>query len=134
VCTYQGLILAGVEGSLRYREGVYQYTQSQMWQHVFSLVPALLYNHVTQGRYMDVFVSHAPPAGIHDQADLPHQGIKAFHWLIDVFKPRYFFHGHVHIYKPYEAVSTDYNGTRVVNTYGFRETDIEIQPSFLRSN
>ena len=92
---HNGLILAGVEGSLRYRFGRFQYTQSEMWAHVLSLVPMFLLNRLIYGRAVDVIITHSPPAGIHDQSDLPHQGIKAFRWLIDVFQPRYFFHGHV---------------------------------------
>jgi Icc-related predicted phosphoesterase len=122
---YNGLILAGVEGSLRYRPGEFQYTQSEMWWHVFRLVPAFLRNRFLHGRYLDLFVSHAPPAGIHDRPDLPHQGIKAFRWLIDVFQPHYFFHGHIHIHRPDTHIETVQGKTHVINTYGFRETIIK---------
>jgi hypothetical protein len=54
------LILAGIEGSLRYNRGRYQYTQRQMWQMVFGLVPQLLFNKVRYGRYLDV-LSPMPP-------------------------------------------------------------------------
>jgi len=121
VC-YSGLLIAGVEGSLRYRPGPYQYTQSEMWQHVFSLVPTLIRNKLTWGRYLDVFVSHAPPRGIHDREDLTHQGIDAFHWLLRVFQPAYHFHGHIHIYRPDAVLETRFGNTQVINTYGHRET------------
>jgi Icc-related predicted phosphoesterase len=123
---HNGLILAGVEGSLRYRFGRFQYTQSEMWAHVLSLVPMFLLNRLIYGRAVDVIITHSPPAGIHDQSDLPHQGIKAFRWLIDVFQPRYFFHGHVHILRPDTVYETIVGTTHVINTYGFRETMIEI--------
>jgi len=77
-CSYKGLLLAGVEGSLRYRPGPYQYTQAEMWWHVYRLVPGLLRNRLVNGRYLDVLVTHAPPTGVHDGDDLPHRGIKAF--------------------------------------------------------
>ncbi len=73
-CAYNGLLLAGVEGSLRYRPGMFQYSQSDMWLNVLKLAPALLANRLAHGRYLDVFVSHAPPAGIHAETDLPHRG------------------------------------------------------------
>jgi len=119
------LILAGVEGSLRYRPGPYQYSQSEMMEHILAITPALLMNRLTYGRYLDVFVSHSPPAGIHDDTDLPHRGIRAFRWLIKVFKPRYHLHGHMHVYRSDIEMETLVGQTRVVNTYGYRVTNIE---------
>lgn len=121
---YKGLILAGVEGSLRYRNGLYQYSQGEMLGHVLSLAPALLLNRMLYGRYLDIFVTHAPPIGIHDADDLPHQGIKAFRWFLQVFKPAYHFHGHIHIYRPDTVTETLYRKTRVINTFRFKETDL----------
>lgn len=105
-----------------YNHGPYQYTQGEMWSNVFSLVPALLKNRVRYGRYLDVFVSHAPPQGVHDLDDLPHQGIKAFRWLISTFKPAIYLHGHIHIYRSDTEVVTRVGNTTVINSYGFRET------------
>jgi Icc-related predicted phosphoesterase len=122
---FQGLLLAGVEGSLRYRPGPYQYSQEEMWLHVFILVPRLLRNRVTYGRYLDVFVTHAPARGIHDMPDRPHQGIDAFRWLVQVFKPAYHFHGHIHVYRPDTITQTVMDGTTVINTYSYRTTVLE---------
>lgn len=121
----EGLLLAGVEGCLRYRRGPFQYTQSEMWGHVLGLVPMLLFNRLIHGRYLDVFVTHAPPWGIHDQSDLPHQGITAFRWLLKVFKPTYHFHGHIHIYRPDTDKETLFKQTRVINSFGYVETELE---------
>ena len=126
-----GIILAGIEGSLKYRNAPYQYSQLEMWGHVISLVPTLIRNQAIYGRYLDVFVSHAPPWGIHDQPDLPHQGIKAFRWLIEVFKPAYHFHGHIHLYRQDAVKVTRFLNTEVVNAYGFIEASVEpIQNGF----
>ena len=92
-----GMLLAGIEGSIRYNNGPHQYSQSEMWRMAFGLVPGLLINRMRFGRYLDILVTHAPPYKIHDASDLPHVGIKAFRWLIDVFKPLYHLHGHIHI-------------------------------------
>ena len=70
-----------------------------MWAFAISMVPALLVNKIRYGRYLDIFISHAPPWKIHDMEDLAHHGIKAFNWLIQVFKPLYHFHGHIHVYR-----------------------------------
>jgi hypothetical protein len=126
VINRHGLILAGIEGSLRYKKGPFQYSQSEMWMYVMLLVPRLLKNKAVYGRYLDVFISHAPPWGIHDKQDLPHQGIKAFRWLLEKFRPRYHFHGHIHIYRQYEQTVTKFKSTEVINTYGFAETDIDL--------
>lgn len=121
----EGILLAGIEGSLKYRDAPFQYSQPEMWRHVLYLIPALLRNHAIYGRYLDVFVSHAPPWGIHDQPDLPHQGIQAFRWLLKVFKPSYHFHGHIHIYRQDAVKVTRFHHTNVINAYGFIESSLE---------
>lgn len=128
IVNYEGLLLAGVEGSLRYRPGMFQYSQEEMWWHVWSLVPGLLLNKLRFGRFLDVFVSHAPPVGIHDEDDLPHQGIKAFRWLVNVFQPAFYFHGHVHLYRPDDPRMTRLGKTSIINSFYFYETVIELNP------
>ena len=126
VIDHNGLLLAGVEGSLRYRVGKFQYSQAEMWEHVFRLVPGMLRNHILHGRYLDIFVTHAPSAGIHDKQDLPHRGIKAFRWFTNVFQPSYHVHGHIHVYRPDEITRTFFGQTLVLNTFGFREFEIDV--------
>jgi Icc-related predicted phosphoesterase len=118
IIRYRSLLFAGVEGSVRYRPGRYQYTQSEMWEHVFCLVPGFIVNKLKYGRYLDIFITHAPPWGIHDQTDLPHQGIKAFLWLLKVFKPEYHFHGHIHVYRPDTVTRTFFGDSWVINAFG----------------
>jgi Icc-related predicted phosphoesterase len=124
VCGPGGILLAGVEGSIQYNLGLYQYSQSEMWWNVWSLVPSLLLNKLRFGRYLDIFVSHAPPWKIHDLDDQPHKGIKAFRWLIKVFKPTYHLHGHIHVYRRDTVTETLFGSTRVINSYGYRELEI----------
>ena len=123
---HQGLLMAGVEGSVRYREGLFQYTQAEMWLNVFRLVPALLSNRLLYGRYLDVFVTHASPWSIHDQEDLPHHGVKAFLWLLKVFRPAYHLHGHIHVYHPGTVTQTWYQRTQVINVFSHRVLDIPV--------
>jgi Icc-related predicted phosphoesterase len=125
VINSRDLLIAGVEGSLRYREGPFQYSQFQMWKHVIVLIPGLIKNKVLYGRYLDIFVTHAPPIGIHDQEDLTHRGIKAFRWLIKVFKPAIHLHGHIHVILPGTVTVTQVDQTTVINGYGFREIDLD---------
>ena len=123
-----GLLLAGVEGCLRYNLGNFQYTQSEMWAFVYKLVPKLFLNKLRYGRFLDIFLSHAPPWKIHDQEDLPHQGIKAFRWLIKVFQPAYHLHGHIHVYRNDAVTNTRYINTDVINCYGYKELSFDIRP------
>ena len=124
VVDYKGLLMAGVEGSLRYSGGPYQYTQEEMWLHVLHLFPGLLKNRMLKGRYLDIFVTHAPPSGIHSETDLPHQGIHAFRWLLKVFKPAYLLHGHIHIYNPETIRKTYFDQTLVINVFRFYELTV----------
>jgi len=115
------LIIAGIQGCLRYNTGPYQYTQGQMWSLVFSLVPHLMLNKLLRGRYLDIFVSHAPPWQLQDREDRPHQGIKAFRWLDKVFQPALHLHGHIHMYDQISPVQTMFDNTRIMNAFGYRE-------------
>ena len=128
-----GLILAGIEGSVRYNFGDHQYTQAEMWGLAYWIAIQLMANKIRYGRYLDILVTHAPPWKIHDMDDLPHHGIKAFNWLIKVFKPIYHLHGHVHVYRSDTIIETHMGGTRVVNTYGYRELIISKQELAARS-
>jgi len=119
------LILAGVQGSLQYNNGVNQYSQAEMWWLVRGLVPRLFMNRIFWGRYLDIFVTHAPPWKINDRDDLPHQGIKAFVWFDRRFQPRYHLHGHVHLYRQ-DAIRVVHVGrTQVINTCGFQLIEID---------
>ncbi len=126
VLNERGLLLAGIEGSLRYRYGPYQYSQWEMWALALSLVPRLLLNRLRYGRFLDIFVTHASPWGIHDMPDLTHQGIRAFRWFLRAFQPAYHFHGHIHIYRPDTVTETLFGKTRVINTFGYRSTLIDV--------
>ncbi len=119
-----GLLMAGIEGSIRYNFGGHQYTQPEMWLMAFLLAPRLLANKLRFGRYLDILVTHAPPWKIHDKEDLPHQGARAFNWLIRTFKPMYHLHGHIHIYRNDTITQTQVGDTRVINTFGYRELTI----------
>ncbi|MEW6650429.1 MAG: metallophosphoesterase, partial [Chloroflexota bacterium] len=123
--------LAGIEGSLRYNYGAHQYSQAEMWLMAFGLIPGLFYNRIRHGRFLDIFVTHAPPWGIHDMDDLPHRGIKAFRWLLKVFSPAYHLHGHIHVYRNNTKTETRFYNTTVVNCFGYRELALKRNsPSF----
>jgi len=121
-----GFILAGIEGCIRYNRGHFQYTQVEMWGHLLHLMPGLLLNRLLYGRYLDILITHAAPWGIHDKPDWTHQGVRAFNFLLRLFKPKYHFHGHNHIYETDKIVETQVGDTLVINTYGYRQMDLTI--------
>ncbi len=121
VVRYGNLLLAGLEGSRRYnRRPRYQYTEGEMVWKCLKLVPALLWNKVWYGRYLDVLITHAPPWRIHDGNDLAHQGFHCFRWFMKLFKPKYLIHGHKHVYRHDEITTTKFFETTVINTYPYR--------------
>jgi uncharacterized protein len=73
-----GLLVAGVEGSARYRPGPHQYSELGMHRHVLALVPQLLLRRWRRGRAADVLLTHAPPEGPHAGSDYAHRGVGAF--------------------------------------------------------
>lgn len=123
-----GVLIAGIEGSLRYNKGPHQFTQLEMWNMVLRFVPRFLINKLRYGRYLDIFITHAPPWKIHDDTDLPHQGIKAYRWLNKVFEPTYHLHGHTHVYRNDVQVVTKFHKTMIINVYGYREIHFDMSP------
>ena len=125
VVAHRGLILAGLQGSMRYKaHGEYMYSESEMRMAVAQMVPRLLWNRQRLGRALDILVTHSPPYGIHDRPDLPHTGFKVFLSFLRMFKPRYLLHGHVHVYRQDEVVSSCYEETTVLNVYPYKVIDI----------
>ncbi|NLG09399.1 MAG: phosphohydrolase [Deinococcales bacterium] len=115
-----GLLVAGVEGSLRYRPGPHQYTQAQYRAMTRGLYPRLLWNRWRRGRAVDVLLTHAPPVGPNAGDDRVHGGVEAFNEFHRLWRPRLHVHGHVHLSGANarrEYVTPE--GVRVVNAYDF---------------
>lgn len=121
------LLFAGLGGSMWYNGGENQFTQRQMTWNILKLVPALLVNKVRYGRYLDIFLTHAPPFGINDRQDLCHTGFKSFLWFMRKFKPRYLIHGHVHLYSRNERRISCYCSTLIVNAYDHHVIYLDIK-------
>jgi Icc-related predicted phosphoesterase len=121
----KGLILAGLQGSMRYKaHSDYMYSESEMRMAVAQMVPRLLWNRQRLGRALDVLVTHSPPFGIHDRRDLPHTGFKVFLSFLRLFRPRYHLHGHVHVYRQDETVRTQFEDTTVINVYPYQVLEV----------
>jgi len=123
VVDVNGVRIAGLGGSLRYKEGPNQYTQAQMLRRAVSLELWISLKRVRRGRKLDILVTHAPPFGVAEAKDETHQGFKAFNRLIKKFHPLLLVHGHVH---PYGRTLPELRleGTRIVNAVPSRTIEI----------
>ena len=113
----QTLLLAGVSGSIRYNNGQCQYTDRQMFMSLLKMVPSLIKNKIRYGRYLDIFLTHAPPLGIHDKKDPCHTGFKCYLWFLKTFKPKYMIHGHIHLYDYHDERVTLFESTTIINAF-----------------
>ena len=113
-----GVIIAGLGGCMRYNKEKNQYTEFQMRLEILKIMPALVFNKIFRGRYLDILLTHAAPRGIHDREDRCHMGFENFLWFMRKFKPKYLVHGHIHLYDMSEPRSTKYNSTTVINACG----------------
>ena len=65
-------------------------------------------------------VTHAPALGVGDDEDPAHKGFETLLELIELYKPKYLLHGHVHLrYNAYTGKKpqreNEYMGTKVIN-------------------
>jgi hypothetical protein len=115
-----GVMILGVEGSARYREGDQQYTEGQYDRMLARLAPRLWLSQQRRGRAVDVLLTHAPPLGPNAGADFPHRGVPAFNKFHRRWRPLLHVHGHVHLSGgSTERAYTSEDGVRVVNAYEF---------------
>jgi Icc-related predicted phosphoesterase len=110
---------------MRYNRGENQFTEFGMYLEIFKLIPRLILNRLFRGRFLDILLTHASPAGIHDKQDRCHWGFKAFLWFMRVFKPKYLIHGHIHLYDLADVRLTRYQDTLVINAYSHYVIDTE---------
>jgi Icc-related predicted phosphoesterase len=124
VINYNGLILAGLEGSRKYSNGDYQYSNLEMCFKINRLKPRLIINKIFKKKYLDILVTHSPPYKVHDAEDLCHRGFECFNKFIRKYKPSYLIHGHIHLYGVNKKWKTVVNSTEVINAYGHRILEI----------
>jgi calcineurin-like phosphoesterase family protein len=93
-----GLRVAGLGGCRRYSGGPNQYTDRQQARRARALRARARWRRLRDGRGVDVLLTHAPPRGVGDGEDPPHQGFTALHGLVAAVRPAALLHGHVHPY------------------------------------
>ena len=110
---YNGIRFMGLGGCNRYKPGKNQFSEKEMKKRYKKMKGQLFWN-----KGIDVLVTHAPAAGIHDDCDECHKGFEVFNEIIEKYKPKYFVHGHVHMNYGRKFPREDMVGeTRVVNAY-----------------
>jgi uncharacterized protein len=115
-----GISILGIPGSMLYSRGPNQFSDRYMALRLLRLAPRLLLRRLFKGRAVDIILAHAPPRGMGDAQDLPHRGFTAFRWLIELARPLYFIHGHVHLYDGRQARESGLDSTRIINVYGHK--------------
>jgi 3',5'-cyclic AMP phosphodiesterase CpdA len=114
-----GLRIAGLGGCVRYKPGPHQYTQRQYDARARRLL------RVAGGvGAVDVLLTHAPPLGLGDGDDKPHEGIRALHTVLERLQPSWHLHGHIH---PYGQERSDrrVGPTTIRNVVPWTVVDIE---------
>jgi uncharacterized protein len=124
---HRGLLLGGLEGCRRYSPNrPFQYSEVEMRWQAARLGVKLWANRLRHGRFLDILITHAPPRGIHDDEDVPHQGFESHLSFMRSYRPMLLIHGHQHVYNRNAATTeTQFEDTWVLNTYGYRVLELE---------
>lgn len=128
IYVYQGIRIMGLGGSMEYiPKSDNQYTEQKMRRRLRRM-RYKLWKH----KGFDILVTHAPAYQINDLEDLPHRGFAVFRELMEKYKPKFFFHGHVHANYSRKFKRIDnYGETTIVN--GFEYYIVEYQEEIKES-
>ena len=117
---YKGVRFLGLGGCHRYKLGPYMYTEKEMRRRI-----ARLRLKLWRSKGFDVLVTHAPARHLNDFDNITHRGFECFRDLLDKYKPRYFFHGHIHrCYGSSIPRETRYGDTLVINACEYAKVDM----------
>lgn len=128
------LLIAGTSGTVRYNNGLCQFSDSQMKFKLLKMVPKLIINKLKYGRYLDIFMTHASPRKIHDHEDPCHLGFECYNWFLQRFKPTYMVHGHIHLYDLREERIGKYYDSTVVNAYAHYVIELPLKTTEEKDN
>lgn len=118
-----GLRIAGLGGCVRYRPGPHQYTQREYARRARRLAVRFRRQRRRDGRGLDLLLTHAPPRGLGDREDRPHQGIQTLHTLVPALRPSFLLHGHIHPYGE-KMVDRELAGVPVYNVVPHRLVEV----------
>lgn len=114
IYNHRGLRIAGLGGSMRYKNSSNMYSEKEMEGRVNRMTRK---TNITGG--IDILVTHAPVRRYGDMEDLPHRGFECFDSFLTWVRPLYMLHGHVH-----KSYTRDFvkkrnhpSGTQIINAY-----------------
>ncbi len=121
IYNHEGLRIAGLGGSMRYKAGNNLYTEKEMEARVARMKRKTL---VTGG--IDILVTHAPVRGFGDMEDLPHRGFACFDSFLTQVRPKYMLHGHVHktYTRDFAKERSHPSGTSIINAFDYCYLDV----------
>lgn len=107
-----GLSFGGFEGCVRYKPSktAIMYTQAEATELLRSFPP------------VDIMITHCPPRGINDEAELAHQGFDALRQYLTQHSPQLLLHGHT--YPTADSQVRSYHRTRITYVHGAQVVDI----------
>lgn len=88
--------ITGLGGSMRYKDGHYQYSEEEQQSRVEKLLYDLDNNKKIETPDVKILLTHAPCRGYGDMDDLAHRGFDCFNKLLERWKPQVHCYGHVH--------------------------------------
>lgn len=113
IYSHQGVRILGLGGSMRYRDGIHQHTQSEMNRRVRRMMLRIWLHHG-----FDILLTHSPAWELGDDSDPAHQGFEAFRRLMERYEPRMMIHGHTHLNYGMDIHRySQYKNTKIVNAY-----------------
>lgn len=109
-----GLSFGGFEGCVRYKPSktAIMYTQAEATELLRSFPP------------VDIMITHCPPRGINDEAELAHQGFDALRQYLTQHSPQLLLHGHT--YPTADTLVHRYHRTRITYVHGAQVVDITL--------
>ena len=121
IYNHRGLRIAGLGGSMRYKNSSNMYSEKEMEGRVNRMTRK---TNITGG--IDILVTHAPVRRYGDMEDLPHRGFECFDSFLTRVRPLYMLHGHVHMTYSWslERTRRHPSGTVIVNAFESYMLDI----------
>jgi len=113
--TVKGLRILGLGGSRLYNGGPHQYSEKAMERRIRRLRRS-----IARAGGVDLVLTHSPAAGYGDEDNPAHRGFDAFIDLMNMYRPKYLIHGHVH--KSYGHSLTrelQHGETQIINATGY---------------
>ena len=114
IYTFRGVRILGLGGSMKYKRGPFMYTEKEMKRKIRRVKRKIIRN-----SGFDILVTHAPVKDFGDMPDLPHRGFKCFGKLLELCRPSYMIHGHVHANygSKFARMREHTSGTTIINAY-----------------